>query len=138
MTCYADGAIGRALEGADAMVVGADAVGPDWFLNKTGTRMLAALAATEGVPVYVVASRDKFVGRAIASRLAIPQKPPAEVWDNAPAGVEVRNLYFEPTPLDLVTSVITDVGVLGSGTIPDVCESAEDDALRAALADLGL
>ncbi len=40
---------------------------PDWFLNKTGTRMLAASAAQQGVPVYVVATRDKFVSPAVAA-----------------------------------------------------------------------
>jgi translation initiation factor 2B subunit (eIF-2B alpha/beta/delta family) len=34
----------------------------------------------------------------------------------------VRNPYFESTPFDLVAAVISDIGVLGTGMIPDVCE----------------
>ena len=118
----ADAAIAQALGSADVVLVGADAIAPTWFLNKTGTRMLAAAASQQGVPVYVVASRDKFVGRELATRLVIRSGEPSEVWDSPPAGVDVRNPYFELIPLDLVTAVISDVGILGTGMIPDVCE----------------
>jgi translation initiation factor 2B subunit (eIF-2B alpha/beta/delta family) len=122
VTYFSDAAIAHALGSADAVLVGADAIAATWFLNKTGTRMLAAAATQQGVPVYVVASRDKFVGRELAARLVIRSGEPAEVWDSAPEGVDVRNPYFELIPLDLVTAVISDVGILGTGMIPDVCE----------------
>src|SRR5262249_18009640 len=69
VTCFSDAAIGHALASADAVLVGADAVAPEWFLNKSGTRMLAAAAAQQGIPVYVTAARDKFVSRAVARLL---------------------------------------------------------------------
>ena len=115
-------AVAQALDTADVVLVGADAIAATWFLNKTGTRMLAAAATQQGVPVYVVAGRDKFVGREMAERLVIRSGEPGEVWDSPPQGVDVRNPYFELIPLDLVTAVISDVGILGTGMIPDVCE----------------
>ena len=118
----ADSAAAHARGGADVVLVGADAITATWFLNKTGTRMLAAAATQQGVPVYVIASRDKFVGRELAARLVIRSGEPAEVWDSPPDGVDVRNPYFESIPLDLVTGVISDLGILGTGMIPDVCE----------------
>ncbi len=133
VTLLSDAAIAFAVSGSDAVVVGADAVGPEWFLNKSGTRMLAAAAAQQGVPVYVAATRDKFVGAAIGERLVLREGAPAEIWDAAPAGVEVRNPYFEATPIDMVTSVISDLGVLGAGMIPDACEAAADPAAVQAL-----
>jgi ribose 1,5-bisphosphate isomerase len=136
VTCFSDAAIAHALAAADAVIVGADAVGPEWFLNKSGTRMLAAAAAQQGVPVYVAATRDKFVGHAVAARLAIREGAPAEIWEAPPPGVEVRNPYFESTPLDLVTSVISDAGVLGTGMIPDVCDSMHDPLLLKALDEI--
>jgi len=122
VTYFSDAAVAHALGNADVVLVGADAIAPTWFLNKTGTRMLAAAATHQGVPVYVVASRDKFVGRDLAERLVIRSGEPAEVWDSPPEGVDVRNPLFELIPLDLVTAVISDVGILGTGMIPDVCE----------------
>jgi hypothetical protein len=131
VTCFSDASIAHALAGADAVLVGADAVAPEWFFNKSGTRMLAAAAGLEGVPVYVAATRDKFVSRDVAARLANTEGAPAEIWERPPAGVAVRNPYFETAPLDLVTGVISDLGILGVGMIGDVCAEADDGiALR--------
>ena len=122
VTYFGDAAIGHALTGADAVIVGADAIAPSWFLNKSGTRMLAAAAAQQGVPLYVAATRDKFVGQELSARLVIRNGDPCEVWADPPSGVDVRNPYFESTPLDLVTALISDIGILGTGMVPDVCE----------------
>jgi translation initiation factor 2B subunit (eIF-2B alpha/beta/delta family) len=113
VTVFGDAAIGHALSGAEAVLVGADAVTPDFFLNKSGTRMLAAAATLQGVPCYVVAGRDKFVGREIAARLRPREGGSAEIWPDPPPRVAVRNPYFEATPLDLVAGLITDAGILG-------------------------
>jgi translation initiation factor eIF-2B subunit delta len=134
VSVFADAAIAHALSTSDAVVVGADAVGIDWFLNKSGTRMLAAAASQQGVPVYTVATREKFVGPDVASRLVVREGAADEVWESPPPGVEVRNPYFESTPLDLVTLVISDVGVLGTGMVRDVCAATSDDATVEALA----
>lgn len=127
VTCFSDAALGQALGAADGVIVGADAVAPEWFLNKCGTRMLAAAAGQQGVPVYVVATRDKFVGHAVGARLMLREGAPAEIWETPPPGVTIRNPYFEPTPLELVSSLITDVGVLGAGMAAEVCEAASRD-----------
>jgi translation initiation factor 2B subunit (eIF-2B alpha/beta/delta family) len=124
VTCYSDAALGNAIAAADAVLVGADAVTPEWFLNKVGTRMLAAVAAQAGVPVYVVASRDKFVPATVAARLRISEGAAAEIWDSPSALIAVRNPYFEPIPLDLASAFITDVGVLGAALVPDVCNAS--------------
>jgi translation initiation factor 2B subunit (eIF-2B alpha/beta/delta family) len=43
--------------------------------------------------------------------------------------VSVRNRYFERTPLDLVTAVISDLGVLGAALVPDACPTSDDALL---------
>jgi ribose 1,5-bisphosphate isomerase len=136
VTVYSDAAIGHALIDADALLVGADAVAPQWFLNKVGTRMLAAAAWQRGLPVYVVASRDKFCSAALAERLVVRDEAPSEIWNAPPAGVDVRNPYFERIPLEFVTTVISDIGLLGAALIPDVCESSQDPAARESLRQL--
>lgn len=127
VTCFSDAAIGQALGAAEAVIVGADAVAPEWCLNKSGTRLVAAAASQQGIPVYIVATRDKFVGHAVAARLVMREGAPAEIWESPPAGVSIRNPYFEPTPLELVTSLITDVGVIGAALAADVCEAVSRD-----------
>jgi len=103
-----DAALALALPGADGLLVGADAVAPGWFLNKTGTAALAAAAARAGTPVFLLATGDKFLDAEGAARLRIDEHDPREVWDAAPPGVVVRNPYFERVPLEVVTAVISD------------------------------
>ncbi len=133
VSLFTDAAIAHALTGADAVLVGADAVGPRAFLNKSGTRMLAAAAAAQGVPAYVAATRDKFTSATLWERLRMRDGHPDEVWEAPPAGITVRNPYFEATTLDLIASVISDVGVLGAAVVAQVCESMEDCPLTFAL-----
>jgi translation initiation factor 2B subunit (eIF-2B alpha/beta/delta family) len=118
---FTDAAIGHALDGCDAVIVGADAVSPRWFVNKSGTRLLAAAASHRGVPVYVLAGREKFVSADVESKLEIVEGALDEVWPDAPANITVRNPYFERIPLDLIAGVITDVGLLGSDSVAELC-----------------
>ena len=127
VTCTTDAALGEALTSADAVLVGADAVTAGWFLNKVGTRMLAAAAAAEGVPMYVVASRDKFASAAVAARLRVREGEAAEVWSDPPPGVGMRNVYFERAPLGEITGVISDIGILGIDSVRQVCEALEQE-----------
>ncbi|MGE5488706.1 MAG: hypothetical protein ACM3ZB_12900 [bacterium] len=77
-----------ALEHVDAVVVGADAVTPEYVVNKTGTAMVALAARERGVPAYVLCGSEKFV--------------PAE-WKPE------LGALFELAPRALFTSVIDDV-----------------------------
>ena len=127
VTYFSDAAISQALGAADAVLFGADAVAPEWFLNKSGTRMLAAAAGQQGVPVHVVATRDKFVSHLVSARLAMREGAARDIWEAPPAGITVRNPYFESTPLELVASLMTDMGVLSSALAIDVCEAVSRD-----------
>jgi translation initiation factor eIF-2B subunit delta len=115
ITFYTDAALGVGLARAAAVVVGADAVAPEWFFNKVGTRMLAASALQQGIATYVLAGREKFVTAAVAARLSIRSGSEVEV-DSEPAfGITVLNPYYERIPLELVAAVVSDVGVLPPG-----------------------
>ena len=130
---FTDAALAAGLEHGDAVLVGADAVGPDAWLNKSGTFMLAAAASVRGVPVYVAATRDKFAMPALWPRLSLREGAPDDVWREPPEGCAVRNPYFEKVPLDVLTGVITDTGLLAAGMVADVCESMQDAGMLAAL-----
>jgi translation initiation factor 2B subunit (eIF-2B alpha/beta/delta family) len=109
---YTDAAIGVALESAEAVLVGADAVGPDRFINKVGTGALCALAGVVGVPVYVLAGREKVLTGEDFTALERGGGSPDEVWSDAPAGVVALNPYFEEVPLSLASALITDSGII--------------------------
>jgi ribose 1,5-bisphosphate isomerase len=121
---FTDAGLAAALPGADALVVGADAVSPSWFLNKCGTLALAAAANLAGVPVFVLATRDKFLPAALADCLSIREHAANEVWASHPPAIRVRNPYFERVPLDLIAAVVTDAGQLGGGMMEEACRAA--------------
>ena len=133
---YTDAAVGAALGSSDALLLGADAVSGDWVINKAGSAQLAALAFELHVPVYVVATCDKFVPPGVAAVLQLRHGPVAEVWDQPPQGVTVRNPYFERLPLTLVGAVLSDDGVLDAGQVRKRCLEADRPSALARLTEL--
>jgi translation initiation factor 2B subunit (eIF-2B alpha/beta/delta family) len=110
---FSDAGLSSAVSGADALLVGADAVGPDFFINKVGTAALCALANATGVPAYGLAGREKLLSGSNAGRLAFVEGPPAQLIHRPPPGVAVRNPYFERIPLSFLSLLITDAGSQG-------------------------
>ena len=93
------------------LVVGADAVTPHGIVNKAGTLGLATAARSWGISLYVLAGSEKFLPS--ASRQFHQQDRPAEeVLPQAPEGLRVINRYFDLTPLECVTGIVTERGVL--------------------------
>jgi len=111
---YTDAGIGSVVPGADALLVGADAIGANAFINKVGTSGLCALAAASGVPAYVLAGREKILPDDVFSSITLRPGSPHEVAKDLSAGVHPRNPYFEVIPLTFVAGVITEVGVLNA------------------------
>ncbi len=107
---FTDAAITLALDAADAVLVGADAVTPEFLINKVGTAGLCAMASVRGVPVYALAGREKALSATEAARLQHPDAAASEVWNAPPAGVRVRNAYFERVPVSLVAMIVSDAG----------------------------
>lgn len=109
----------------DAVVVGADAVLPDGsVVNKTGTTGLALAAREEGVPVYVVAARDK-IRPTGDERVATEASPTESVYDGE-ENVGVFAPTFERVPSRLVDGLATEDGLLdGDGARRVAAEHAE-------------
>lgn len=102
----------------DAVVVGSDRIAANGDVaNKIGTYVVAVLAARHGVPFYVAAPTST-VDLATANGAAIPieERDPAEVLGCAgrrttPTQSGALNFAFDVTPAELVTAIITEVGV---------------------------
>ncbi|HEY3384083.1 MAG TPA: hypothetical protein VGK32_20155 [Vicinamibacterales bacterium] len=120
----------------DAVIVGADAVTPSTLVNKIGTGPLAATALYAGTPLFVLASRDKFLDERSAGLLRIEEHDPAEIWRDGPGGVAIRNPYFERVSLDVVTATITDAGVLAGEMVAEACRAASVGATDQMIAAL--
>ena len=111
-TLFRAGKVSRVLVGADRVARNGD------FANKIGTYAVAVLARAHGVPFHPVAPWST-VDLECPSGDAIPieQRAPEEVrgvpgvrW--APADAPVLNPAFDVTPASLVTSLVTERGVV--------------------------
>ena len=122
MTLVVDGAVTALLPQATAVVLGADAISADRWINKVGTFGLAAAAARSGVAVYVIASRDKFVPRALEPYITLPPTPADEIWPDGPSEIPRQNIYFEATPSDLATLYLSASGVIPAEDLPGAVE----------------
>lgn len=115
---YSDAAISAVIPAADAVLVGADALGAHAFVNKAGTGAVCALAAASGIPAYVLAGREKILPDDVFRALPLRGGSPHEVWRDPGAGIQVKNPYFEVVPLSYVTAVVTEGGVMQTTEVP--------------------
>ncbi len=101
----------------DAVIVGADRITKAAVFNKIGTYMHAVCAKQHGIPFYVAAPVSTFDAEASEADITIEQRDRTEVSGffgrtTVPENVPVINYAFDATPLDLVTAIITEKGVL--------------------------
>lgn len=111
-SCMAAGRIQRVITGADRIAANGDAV------NKIGTYGVAVLAQHHGIPFHIAApSSTVDLSLAHGGLIPIEERDPVEVTApySAPeffAGIEVFNPAFDLVPHALITSLITEQGVL--------------------------
>jgi translation initiation factor 2B subunit (eIF-2B alpha/beta/delta family) len=116
VTLVVDAALPRLVERCQLVLVGADAISENDFINKAGTYPLALAAREAGVPVYVAALLDKLIAegaRGSTDRVW----DPSEVLSAPPPGVTVENRYFERVPLSLVEGIVTEEGILSADEV---------------------
>ena len=116
----------------DRVVVGADRIAANGdTANKIGTYPLAVLAHRHRVPFYVAAPLSTIDQHTpTGAQIPIEEREPDEILTVfgtriAPQGARAANFAFDVTPAELITAIITDVGVLS----PPYTESV-DEAFR--------
>lgn len=107
------------MKGCDLFLFGADAVTSEGnVINKIGTTMFTQFACSFQIPVYSCTNSWKFDPKTIGGAdEPIEQRDPKEVWENAPAGVTVINPAFELTQADLISGIITELGIFKPETL---------------------
>ncbi len=110
-----DASIGELVPQSDVVFVGADAISSFGVsLCKTGTYPTALVARAHGVPFYIAADTLKFDSSTL---LGLPfRSDPVlrhEVLNqDYPEDIPVVGRLFDETPPELVTAVITEIGLL--------------------------
>ncbi len=108
VTLAADIAVGHIMHAANIVVVGADAMRKEGFVNKVGTYLVAEEAKRHRKPLYVVGNHFKFDRR---KKLVIEERSASEVWPKKIKGVKIRNPAFDLVPWRFVKKVVTDKGI---------------------------
>ena len=99
------------------VIVGADRIVQDAVFNKIGTYTVAVLAKEHGIPFYVAAPKSTFDLKRKTSDVTVEERNPEEVTHIgsqriAPEGVDAFNPAFDITPIDYVTAIICEDGIL--------------------------
>ena len=134
VTLLTDGMAARVMDEGkiDRVFVGSDRITRNGDVcNKIGTFQVALAAHHFGVPFHVVAPLSTVDPSLLSGRdIPIEERPAEEITEGfgrrtAPPGVKVYAPAFDVTPASLVTSIITEVGVIEE---PDTRKV--EDALR--------
>jgi methylthioribose-1-phosphate isomerase len=101
----------------DLVMVGADRVTSDVVFNKIGTYMHAVCARHHGIPFYVAAPLSTFDPDHRETDVELEERDRGEIATCGtrtvvPRRAKVRNPAFDATPLELVTAVITERGII--------------------------
>jgi len=106
------------MKNVDALLVGADAIALDGSVaNKIGTSLTAMAAVKMNKPVYVAAETYKIALKAVTgSNIPIEMRSPLEVvsedFIRKSQNIEVLNPSFDVTDPDMITNIVTEVGIL--------------------------
>ncbi len=109
-----DGSLAQQSARADAVVFGADAIGPTAFLNKTGTLGAALGARTARRPCICVAATSKIVDEGLWPLLV--QRSERLLADGIP--------IFEEVPISFVTTIVLESGPQGPRAIRRLARAA--------------
>ena len=105
----------------DKVFVGADRIVKDAVFNKIGTYTLAILAREHKIPFYVVAPLTTFDWNKRAKDIEIEERDKDElIYCHvkckqsliAPKDVEVFNPAFDATPINYVSAIVTEKGII--------------------------
>jgi ribose 1,5-bisphosphate isomerase len=110
---FIDSAGRLAVKKSDIMLIGADALTSEGYvINKIGSELFAETAHTKGVPVYICTDSWKFdVNSIFGYDEAIEKRHAEEIWKDSPKGVRISNYAFESINPELITGIISELGV---------------------------
>jgi translation initiation factor 2B subunit (eIF-2B alpha/beta/delta family) len=112
-----DGAVAQQCTRADVVLFGADALGSESLLNKTGTLAAALGARSAGRPCWCLAGRTKLVTE--------------DAWPSIVRASEYKQLdgvpVFEEVPIALVTKIVMEDGPHAPRTMRRLSRSAALD-----------
>ncbi len=113
VTMFVDSGGRIALKDSDLFLFGADAITSEGkAINKIGTEMFAEIAEKYDTDTYCCTDSWKYDPMTVFGvKEAIERRDGREVWAKKPRGVDILNLAFERVQPELITAIISELGV---------------------------
>ena len=106
----------RHLDRINMILLGADAIFRDYFVNKSGSYNICMAGKNAGIPVYILADSRKFWFSLPPEHQEMQynesKKPGEEIWKDPHPGIDIENFYFEKIPVDWADGFITEKKIL--------------------------
>lgn len=114
VTMFIDSAASLALKEASIFLFGVDAITSiGSVINKIGNKTMAELAQKYEVPRYACTFSWKFDPKTSVGKIEkLEVRKASEVWKNKPKNLKINNVVFEEIPSELITGIISELGVL--------------------------
>jgi translation initiation factor eIF-2B subunit delta len=109
-TLIADAEMAVFMPDMHLVMIGADRIYENGFVNKAGTLPLCLTARYFNIPVYLVVETWKILSEKDKAVKFI-ERDGKEIYDNSDNLLEVKNLYFESIPLEMVNKIVCERGV---------------------------
>jgi ribose 1,5-bisphosphate isomerase len=112
-----DTAVGLYISGVSKVLVGADRITADGkIINGAGTCIVAATAKMNTVPVYVLCETLKFDFAVSSSKVDLEERGNTGLIEEGilSPDIKISNPTFDITPLDFVTAIISENGVVSA------------------------
>ena len=115
-----DTTVGAYISGISKVLVGADRITADGkIINGAGTYAVAAAAKINDIPVYVLCETLKFDFSTSSKKVDLEERINEDLFkdDVIPPGVTTSNPTFDITPLDLITAIVSENGVVSADQV---------------------
>ena len=113
-----DSAVFSLIPYADMILVGGDAVTESGLINKIGTKGIVMTAQHYYTPTYALCSTIKFLPKNYPVTLD-HLKNPKEITKEKFSNVTPVNYYFDYTPLDYITGIITEKDIFEPSAVKE-------------------
>ncbi|MFC2034228.1 translation initiation factor eIF-2B [Chloroflexota bacterium] len=122
-----DTAAGLYLSTTSKVMLGADRICADnKVINGIGTYHMALISKEAGVPFYVLCDTLKFDPRLNSPEVDLEDKDPSEIIesDKVSTSIKVKNPHFDITPMELITAIVTEKGLITGEDLTSIWEDS--------------
>jgi len=108
VTTFVDSGMHLAIQKADLILIGADALTNNGAINKIGSDAIAEIARVHKKPLYIAADSWKYSKR----KIKIESRDSSEVWETKSKKIKIKNPAFEMVEKKYITGIISELGIM--------------------------